>query len=86
VPTTLPWGWLELTEPPTTGLKPASVRVFFALLTLIPATYGTGTVLLTCAWPPPALPNSKKGIPTEARSMIAFQVGPAMVAPKTSPP
>ena len=34
----------------------------------------------------PGVAKSRNGIPAEARSMICFQIGAAMVAPKTSPP
>ena len=84
VPMTKPAGMLEFTAPPTTGWNPAAVRAATALSKVTPATLGIEvesldwTLLL-------GLAKSSNGIPAEARSMICFQIGAAMVAPKISP-
>lgn len=65
---------------PTTGWNPAAVRAVVASATVIPATLGIGTMSPDCTWVL-GLAKSRNGIPAEARSMICFQIGAAMVAP-----
>ena len=84
VPTTRPTGMLESTALPTTGWNPAEATAAMASPRASPVTLGIDTMSPNCTMPLGSA-NSRNGIPAEARSMICFQIGAAMVAPKTLP-
>ena len=85
VPRTVPARALEYWRR-TAVEKPACSMLARASSRLWRATEGTSA----CSLAPfglgasPAAPNGVLGLPSSARSMIAFQVGAAMLAPKTT--